>query len=78
MPQPPPTTRLLNVFKTIPKELFRVNKGRTVTLRAFPVKPKGKFDLITVNGMVMPKALDPRTYTGSVTFCLLLGFSMHS
>ena len=56
--------RLIEVFTILPKELFRVNKGPSVTLRAFTAKPKGKLDVLTANGMVLPKALDRNNYIG--------------
>lgn len=61
----PRAVGLIKTFTTVPKELFRVNKGLDVALRAFTKLPKGKYDLLTVNGMVLPKALDPDTYAGN-------------
>ncbi|KAK4695070.1 hypothetical protein P7C71_g2606, partial [Lecanoromycetidae sp. Uapishka_2] len=60
--KPQNANRLIATFTTTPKELFRMNKGTSVALRAFPTKPKGKYDLLTVAGKVIPKALDPLTY----------------
>ncbi|KAL6717711.1 hypothetical protein ACLMJK_005626 [Lecanora helva] len=54
-------TQLLDTFKVLPEELFRVNKGHEVALRAFITRPKRKFDLLTEDGMVLPKALNPAT-----------------
>ncbi|KAL8921734.1 MAG: hypothetical protein Q9172_003851 [Xanthocarpia lactea] len=56
MPKP------INVFKTLAKELFRVNNGPSIRLRASPNKPKGAYDLLTEGGKVKPKALDPNSY----------------
>ncbi|PLB47327.1 hypothetical protein P170DRAFT_511951 [Aspergillus steynii IBT 23096] len=51
-------------YTTIPKELFRINNGPVVRLRAYPGprRPPGLFDLLTYAGKVKPKALSPTTY----------------
>ena len=61
----PLPNQLIATYKVFPKELFRVNKGPDISLRAFPTRPKRKFDLLTINGMVKPKALNAQTYIGS-------------
>ncbi|KAI1275389.1 hypothetical protein F5Y07DRAFT_175237 [Xylaria sp. FL0933] len=55
------STGLISVFRSFPKELFRVNNGRHIKLR---VQQPGRhvFDIVTRNGRVEPKALDPETY----------------
>ncbi|DAA75528.1 TPA_exp: hypothetical protein A8136_1602 [Trichophyton benhamiae CBS 112371] len=57
-------SRFIKSYSVIPKELFRINNGRVVRLRAYPGprRPPGLFDLLTHNGMVQPKALNPATY----------------
>lgn len=60
----PLAPRLIATSTTTPKELFRVNKGVFIAFRAFPTKPKGKYDLLTSAGKVLPKALDAQTYAG--------------
>lgn len=56
--------RFLASFTRIPKELFRLNNGPAVRLRAMegPLRPQRSFDLLTEKGKVKPKALDPPTY----------------
>ncbi|KAL8909114.1 MAG: hypothetical protein Q9171_005180 [Xanthocarpia ochracea] len=56
--------KFINVFKTLPKELFRVNNGPSIRLRAFPKKkkPTGAYDLLTEGGKVKPRGLDPNSY----------------
>ncbi|KAI0972089.1 hypothetical protein F4678DRAFT_68024 [Xylaria arbuscula] len=53
--------RLLGVFRIFPKELFRVNNGRYVNVRA---QQPGRhiYDIVAQNGRVEPKALNPQTY----------------
>ncbi|KAI0185347.1 hypothetical protein EV127DRAFT_397169 [Xylaria flabelliformis] len=52
---------LIKVFRSFPKELFRVNNGRQVKLR---VQQPGRhlYDILAKNGQVEPKALHPSTY----------------
>ncbi|WEW59977.1 hypothetical protein PRK78_005459 [Emydomyces testavorans] len=56
--------RFIQAFTRIPKELFRLNNGKEIRLRAHPGprRPWGLFDLLTEAGKVKPKALDPVTY----------------
>ncbi|KAF9889436.1 hypothetical protein FE257_007338 [Aspergillus nanangensis] len=58
------TNRFIQSFAQIPKELFRMNIGASIRLRAHPgpVRPQRRFDLLTVSGKVQPKALDPASY----------------
>jgi len=51
----------------MPKELFRLNNGRSILLRDRNIKPTGSYHLVTVGGKVKPKALDPKSYAGSAT-----------
>ncbi|MCJ1226393.1 hypothetical protein MMC12_003044 [Toensbergia leucococca] len=53
---------IIKCFKSLPKELFRVNSGRNIRLREWSVRRSNSFDLFTEAGMVKPKALDPSTY----------------
>ncbi|OAR02491.1 hypothetical protein LLEC1_08018 [Akanthomyces lecanii] len=54
-------SRLLGVFKVLPKELFRVNNGYAVKLR--PWSPgRHAFDIHVCNGLVQAKALSKDTY----------------
>ena len=61
--------KLIRTFTAIPKELFRLNNGSSVLLRDRNVKPTGSYDLVTVDGIVKPKALDPKSYAGSAAHC---------
>lgn len=56
--------KFLKSFTQIPKELFRLNNGPAIRLRAMegPLRPQRSFDLLTDKGKVKPKALDPPTY----------------
>jgi hypothetical protein len=55
---------LISVFRSFPKELFRVNTGRHIKLRVH--KPgRYLYDIVALKGrFVEPKALDPETYVG--------------
>ena len=63
-------SKYIKVFTAFPRELFRVNNGGTIHLRAFagPHKPEGgkSFDVLTEAGKVKPKALNPDTYDGMI------------
>ncbi|KAF2752698.1 hypothetical protein EJ05DRAFT_446385 [Pseudovirgaria hyperparasitica] len=53
--------RLINIFRTVPRELFRVNNGPAITLREW--RGQGySYDVVTESGMVKPKALDAANY----------------
>ncbi|CAI7625725.1 unnamed protein product [Penicillium glandicola] len=56
--------RFIQSFTQIPKDIFRVNSGPFIRLRAWPgpTRPHGVFDLLTTAGKVQPKALDPSSY----------------
>lgn len=56
--------RFIQSFTRVPKELFRLNTGPTIRLRAQPgpVRPQRSFDLLTEAGKVRPLALNPATY----------------
>ncbi|OQE40037.1 hypothetical protein PENCOP_c006G08969 [Penicillium coprophilum] len=56
--------RFIQSFTQIPKDIFRVNSGTSIRLRAWPGprRPHRVFDLLTTAGKVQPKALDPATY----------------
>jgi hypothetical protein len=56
-------TNLVKVFRTFPKELFRVNNGRLVKLRVRSPE-RHSYDIIAENGLVEPKALNPLSYIG--------------
>ena len=60
--------KFINTFTKLLKELFRLNNGPTIRLRAYPapVRPNGRFDILTESGMVQPKALSPETYEGKM------------
>ncbi|KAL7917209.1 hypothetical protein ACQKWADRAFT_307338 [Trichoderma austrokoningii] len=55
-------SRLLGVFQTFPKELFRVNNGRAIQLRVW-TPTRRSYDILTRDELVDPKALDPQTYS---------------
>lgn len=61
-------SRLIKTFTAVPKELFRVNNGTSVTLRDRNVKKVGSYDLLTEGGKVKPKALDPKSYAGNTGY----------
>ncbi|OCK92041.1 uncharacterized protein K441DRAFT_688601 [Cenococcum geophilum 1.58] len=51
------------VFRTVPLRLFRVNNGPITKLRAFDARPSRRsFDLLTIKGRAVPRALMPETY----------------
>ncbi|KAI3201815.1 hypothetical protein CBS147311_4803 [Penicillium roqueforti] len=56
--------RFIQSFTRFPKDIFRVNSGTSIRLRAWPGprRPHGVFDLPTTAGKVQPKALNPATY----------------
>jgi hypothetical protein len=58
--------RFIQSFTTIPRQLFRLNNGKIIRLRGHPgpLRPQGRFDLLTEAGKVQPKALNPQTYEG--------------
>lgn len=61
---------LIDTSRIVPKVLFRLNKGTSISLRDRTVKPRGLYDLTTENGMVKPKALDPQSYRGRAARCI--------
>ncbi|RSM03313.1 hypothetical protein CEP52_007461 [Fusarium oligoseptatum] len=54
-------SNLISVFRKFPKELFRVNNGPQVKLRVLQPK-RHVYDIVTENGLALPKALDPSSY----------------
>lgn len=62
-------SKLIKIFTAFPKELFHVNNGSSVRLRDRNLKPTGSYDLVTVDGKVMSKALDLMSYAGSSAYC---------
>ena len=62
---------LISVFREFPKELFRVNNGLQVRLRAWTPQRR-IYDIFVVNGVVQPKALDQETYRGQLPWVSLL------
>lgn len=54
--------KLINTFKLMPKELFRLNNGTSIALRDFAQKRGSSFDIVTKAGTVTPKALTPENY----------------
>ncbi|MCJ1263798.1 hypothetical protein MMC22_003668 [Lobaria immixta] len=59
------SAKLTATFKVLPKELFRVSRGPKINLRLWTANGGRTFDVITTNGKVLPKALDPGTYSGT-------------
>jgi len=55
-------SKYIQKFSTVPKELFRLNNGPSVSLRDRALKRTGSYDLLTEAGKVKPKALSPATY----------------
>lgn len=64
------STKLIATFKVLPKELFRISGGFKIHLRVWTAARNRPFDVMTTNGKVLPKALDPATYSGSITILL--------
>lgn len=59
-----PGINLISTFNKFPKELFRVNNGPSVHLRIR--RPhKYQHDVVPHNGLILPKALDPASYSGT-------------
>lgn len=57
----------ISVFKRFPKQLFRVNNGLAIRVRA-QSPHRHVYDIVTSsNGIVEPKAKNPSTYTGKLT-----------
>ncbi|KAI0010078.1 hypothetical protein F4779DRAFT_327899 [Xylariaceae sp. FL0662B] len=55
--------QLIARYRKFPRELFRVNGGPEVKLRAFEPARRNVYDIIVdKDGMVHPKALHPETY----------------
>ncbi|KAG8426165.1 hypothetical protein J3459_008392 [Metarhizium acridum] len=52
---------MIKVFKTFPKELFRVNNGAHVQLREWALN-RPVYDVILSHGLVQAKALNPSSY----------------
>ncbi|KAE8353375.1 hypothetical protein BDV28DRAFT_157068 [Aspergillus coremiiformis] len=51
--------RYLGRFNIFPKELFRLNNGNIIRVRDGTVKKVGSFDVISEDGKLKPKALEP-------------------
>lgn len=62
--------RFIQSFTQAPKQLFRVNTGAAIRLRAHagPARPPRSFDLLTTAGKVKPKALNPAFYECKLFF----------
>jgi hypothetical protein len=59
--------KLIQTFNKFPKEIFRVNNG--IAVKARPWSPQRRvYDIVVDGGLVIPKALDPMTYTGLYKF----------
>ncbi|PNY27841.1 Uncharacterized protein TCAP_02242 [Tolypocladium capitatum] len=56
---PPPNP--IAVFRKFPKELFRVNSGRSINLRVWSPQ-RHSYDILTDKGLVEAKALNPLSY----------------
>lgn len=57
-------SKFIRSFKVVPQELFRINNGSIVSLRDRSVKKKGKFDVDSKGGTLVPKGLDSESYEG--------------
>ena len=66
-------SKYIKAYTKIPKELFRLNNGPKIRLRAYPspFRPARSFDILTEGGAVKPKALNPETYDGKTSSALL-------
>ncbi|KAI9679894.1 MAG: hypothetical protein M1817_004909 [Caeruleum heppii] len=56
------SSKFINAFKIIPKELFRLNNGPSIALREYSPQRNRSYDLLTEAGKVKPKALQPSSY----------------
>ncbi|KAL9024221.1 MAG: hypothetical protein Q9180_007962, partial [Flavoplaca navasiana] len=56
--------RLIKTFDIFPKELFRITTTLPFRVRDHPVRPPAGtiYDLVTKEGLVQPRALNPDTY----------------
>ncbi|KIX05840.1 uncharacterized protein Z518_03813 [Rhinocladiella mackenziei CBS 650.93] len=58
-------SKYINRFTMIPKELFRLSNGSTLSLCGRTMKTTGSYDILTEGGKVKPKAITyPETYEG--------------
>ncbi|GJN70107.1 hypothetical protein PLICBS_004159 [Purpureocillium lilacinum] len=61
------SARMLDRFSYCPKTLFRLNNGTRIKLRDLAAKARSSYDVKSENGLVLPKALNPLTYSGEKT-----------
>ncbi|VUC22351.1 unnamed protein product [Clonostachys rosea] len=54
--------KFIQTFTRFPKEIFRVNNGADVIARVWEPGRRA-YDIVANCGLVIPKALDPMTYT---------------
>jgi hypothetical protein len=56
---------MINAYRTVPKELLRINNGRLIRLRPW-AEGLATYDLfLDSHGEIRPKALDPSCYKGN-------------
>ncbi|KAJ6436233.1 hypothetical protein O9K51_11216 [Purpureocillium lavendulum] len=58
------SSRMLGRFSHCPTTLFRLNNGTKIKLRDLAAKARSSYDVQSENGLVLPKALNPLTYSG--------------
>ncbi|KAG6322181.1 hypothetical protein E4U22_000507 [Claviceps purpurea] len=56
-------SRLISSFRFVPIQLFRVKAGKKIRLRDYAARKGKSFDVVSENGLIKPKALDPSSYT---------------
>ncbi|KAG6297471.1 hypothetical protein E4U45_005480, partial [Claviceps purpurea] len=56
-------SRLISSFRFVPIQLFRVNAGKKIRLRDYAARKGKSFDVVSENGLIKPKALEPSSYT---------------
>lgn len=62
------STKLTATFREVPKELFRISGGFKIHLRVWTATRYRPVDVMPTNGKILPKALDPATYSGSIQY----------
>ncbi|KAG6065422.1 hypothetical protein E4U32_007392 [Claviceps aff. humidiphila group G2b] len=57
-------SHFISSFRLVPIQLLRVNAGKKIRLREYAASKGKSFDVVSENGLIKPKALDPPSYTG--------------
>ncbi|KAG6106870.1 hypothetical protein E4U13_007188 [Claviceps humidiphila] len=56
-------SHFISSFRLVPIQLLRVNAGKKIRLREYAASKGKSFDVVSENGLIKPKALDPSSYT---------------